>query len=129
MGLCVRRASPLFNSVVLLLPPPCFPPISPLPLLPLSFIARSYAKIILGYLNDIYDAPAGSAMKADPSLPVYIVEVGAGHGKFGYLVVEALLRLRDYLPALDPCVAPLLGVCAVSVCVLIVCAAVLFWLR
>jgi hypothetical protein len=63
-----------------------------------SYIARGYAKTILGYINDMHEAPAGSPLAVDPSLPVYIVEVGAGHGKLGYLVIEALLRLREYLP-------------------------------
>ena len=54
--------------------------------------------MILGYLNDLYDMPAGSRMRADPRQPVYIVEIGAGHGKFGYLVLELLLRMREHLP-------------------------------
>jgi hypothetical protein len=67
-------------------------------LFPFSYIARGYAKTILGYINDMHDAPAGSPLTVDPSLPVYIVEIGAGHGKLGYLIIEALLRLREYLP-------------------------------
>jgi hypothetical protein len=30
--------------------------------------------------------------------PVYIVEVGAGHGKMGFLIVKQLLRMKEYWP-------------------------------
>jgi hypothetical protein len=61
-----------------------------------SFIAKAYAKMIFGVLRDVFTTD----MLADASRfePVYIVEVGAGHGKLGYLIVEALLRLRAFLP-------------------------------
>ncbi len=66
---------------------------------PRSFIARAYAKVILGLLKDVLEAPAGAPNRGDPAHPVYIVEVGAGHGRFGYLVVQALLDLKAFLPA------------------------------
>lgn len=33
------------------------------------------------------------------SQPVYIVEVGAGHGKFSFLMLRKLLALREFWPA------------------------------
>ena len=79
-----------------------------------SFIARAYAKLILGLLRDTFEVPprpmragerappaAGGAYPAgtDPTQPVYIIELGAGHGKQGYLIVETLLRYRSFFPA------------------------------
>ena len=52
-----------------------------------AFMARLYAKTILGFLHD--EAVAG---RIDRSQPVYIVEVGSGSGKFGFLLVKALLE-------------------------------------
>jgi hypothetical protein len=33
--------------------------------------------------------------------PVYILEVGSGHGKFSFLVLQALLELAEFLPTID----------------------------
>ena len=64
-----------------------------------SFIGRAYAKVILGLLKDVLEHPSGTGpVRGDPTQPVYIVEVGAGHGRFGYLVVQALLDLHAFLP-------------------------------
>jgi hypothetical protein len=78
-----------------------------------SFVARAYAKVALGLLRDTFEVPprpvrageraapaAGAVYPAgtDPTRPVYIVELGAGHGKLGYLVVETLLRYRSFFP-------------------------------
>ncbi len=64
-----------------------------------SFIGKAYAKVILGLLKDLLENPSGAgAVKGDLSQPVYIVEVGAGHGRFGYLVVQALLDMHAFLP-------------------------------
>jgi tetratricopeptide (TPR) repeat protein len=51
-------------------------------------IARAYAKIALGYLRDV-DA------ELDASQPVYIVELGAGSGRFGYRFVKRLSFLLE----------------------------------
>ena len=48
-----------------------------------SFIANCYARVIVRYIKDC----AANGM-IDPSKPVYIVEVGAGSGKFGYLLAK-----------------------------------------
>lgn len=51
-------------------------------------IARAYAKIALGYLRDM-------AAQLDPSQPVYIVELGAGSGRFAYRFVKRLADLVE----------------------------------
>jgi hypothetical protein len=43
-------------------------------------------------------ASAPSPSPASSAQPVYIVELGAGSGKLGYLVVEGLLRYRAFFP-------------------------------
>ena len=65
---------------------------------PHSFIARAYAKVILGLLKDVFEARPGCPVLGDASQPVYIVEVGAGHGRFAFLVLQALLDLQAFLP-------------------------------
>jgi hypothetical protein len=64
-----------------------------------AFLAGAYAEVILGFLRDC--AAAG----ADPAEPVHVVELGAGCGRFGFLLLRALeARLaretRPGLPAL-----------------------------
>jgi tetratricopeptide (TPR) repeat protein len=51
-------------------------------------IARAYAKIALGYLRDM-------ATQLDPSEPVYIVELGAGSGRFAYRFAKRLAALLE----------------------------------
>ena len=66
-----------------------------------SFIAKAYAKVILGLIRDTFEGgpDAAAASGVDPARPVYIIELGAGHGKLGYLIVETLLRYRSFFPA------------------------------
>lgn len=54
------------------------------------FIAGAYASIVLGYLEDCWAAGHAS------DRPVYIVELGAGSGRFAYLFLEKLLALRHH---------------------------------
>ena len=62
-----------------------------------AFIAKAYAKVILGLLRDTYGTqPGGGAALC--AAPVHIIELGAGHGKLGYLIVETLLRYRSFYP-------------------------------
>ena len=78
--------------------PCCVPPVVAPPPIPVSFIGRAYAKVILGLLKDVLEPTGSGRVRGDASQPVYVVEVGAGHGRFGYLVIEALLQLRPFLP-------------------------------
>lgn len=57
------------------------------------WIAEAYARVVLGLLHDSFGS-AGDC--ADSSEPVYVVELGCGSGRFGYLFLNALLGLlRD----------------------------------
>ena len=35
-------------------------------------------------------------MQADRGSPMYVLEVGAGHGKLGYLILHHLYELREF---------------------------------
>jgi putative S-adenosyl-L-methionine-dependent methyltransferase len=48
-------------------------------------IARAYARVVNGYFNDLSDV--------DPSQPVYILELGAGSGRFAYRFLKAFSHL------------------------------------
>jgi len=52
-------------------------------------IAAAYAEMIFGFLQD-------RAGKGEAEEPVYIVELGAGAGRFAFHVVQELCRLREY---------------------------------
>ena len=67
-----------------------------------SFIAKAYSKVILGLVRDTFEPSGmgggGPPAGVDMAAPVYIIELGAGHGKLGYLIVETLLRYRSFFP-------------------------------
>ena len=54
------------------------------------WIASAYAQAALAWLEDCTAAGA-----IDPALPVHIVELGCGSGRFGYLMVNRLLDLLE----------------------------------
>jgi len=62
------------------------------------WIASSYAQLALAWLEDCAGAGA-----IDPARPIYIVELGCGSGRFGYLFLNRLLELlgRSDLGALQ----------------------------
>ena len=60
-----------------------------------AFIGRAYAKVLLGFIRDCMLPSA--KMKLDPSEPLYIVELGAGSGKFSFFMLKALNDLSDVL--------------------------------
>ena len=61
-----------------------------------AHIAHSYAQLILGLLQDGMKSDA--SMPLDVNEPLYIVELGTGHGQFSHLFLQALLKLKDQLP-------------------------------
>lgn len=63
-----------------------------------AFIARAYARVVLGFLRDWVSAGPGGGF--DPSRPVHILELAAGTGHFAYLFLKKLLALKQALPAL-----------------------------
>lgn len=62
-----------------------------------AFIADAYARVVLGWLRDQV------ATGVDPSQPVYLVELGAGSGRFAFLFLRRLLALiaRSSFPELS----------------------------
>lgn len=55
-----------------------------------AFMALSYAKVLAAYLTDIVLGRAGGV---DAKRPLYIVEIGAGTGRLGYLTAKFLSEL------------------------------------
>ena len=55
-----------------------------------SFVGRTYAELILGFLQDL-------AAKGAVEETVYIIELGAGHGRLGYHVLRHLENLTALL--------------------------------
>lgn len=56
-------------------------------------ICKGYAAVVMGHLRDCY------RLCADTQEPFYIVELGAGIGRFGYLFLKELCSLLDSLAA------------------------------
>lgn len=57
-------------------------------------IARAYAEVVLGFLRDWQGA-------LDPEQPVYILELGAGAGRFAYLFLREFTALLARSPLRD----------------------------
>ncbi len=68
-----------------------------------TFIARSYARLIFRFLLDCQQQGTAGPLPKDRSQPVLIVELGAGHGRFGYYCVKQLLELQRNSPVSPPC--------------------------
>ncbi len=64
-------------------------------------LARAYAQVIDAFLRDVA-AGAYGAEHADPARPVHVIEVGAGHGRLGFLVLEQLVALAAARADLGP---------------------------
>ena len=60
-----------------------------------AFIGRAYAKVLHGFLCD---SMHGGPTKIDPAEPLYIIELGAGSGKFGFFMLQALMELKATSP-------------------------------
>mgnify|MGYP000781119812 CR=1 FL=1 len=58
-----------------------------------SYIASSYANVIIKFVNDWFKTPS-----CDKSKPIYIVEVGAGQGRLGFLILKKLMSMKQYFP-------------------------------
>ena len=55
------------------------------------FIAKAYARVVFGFLRD---CSAASESSGETSQPLYIIELGAGTGRFAYYFVT---KLRDLI--------------------------------
>jgi hypothetical protein len=53
-----------------------------------AFIGRAYAKVLLGFLHDCASSNACLPLTVSESL--YIVELGAGSGKFSFFILKVL---------------------------------------
>lgn len=61
-----------------------------------SRLCRSYAKLIVNFLQDWYKRP-----EADATKPVTIIEIGGGHGRFTFLLLRALQRYQPLFSSLQ----------------------------
>jgi len=61
------------------------------------FIANNYASLLLSFM---YDSKNSRKNEDEVDEPVYIFEIGAGHGKFGYLVIKKILEQQANSPEL-----------------------------
>lgn len=61
------------------------------------FIANAYARVVFGFLRDCQAVIASSAQTTfaplDPNQPVYILELGAGSGRFAYHFLKKFLKI------------------------------------
>jgi tetratricopeptide (TPR) repeat protein len=62
-------------------------------------IAKSYARVVSGFLRDCAGVTPPLGLP-DPKAPLYILEIAAGSGEFGFLFLKKLLALKRELPAL-----------------------------
>ncbi|KAG1688696.1 hypothetical protein DVH05_003133 [Phytophthora capsici] len=60
-----------------------------------TFIAKRYSNVLRAYFRDAVK-PA-SVSPVDPSQPFYIVELGAGSGKFSFYFLKALAQMESVL--------------------------------
>ncbi len=63
------------------------------------FVAAAYARVVLGFVRDV------ARGRLDPSEPLYVVELGAGAGRFAHGFVRELGARLDALPLALPPVA------------------------
>ena len=59
-----------------------------------AYIARAYARMVLGWLRDVVACGA-----IDPARPVYVVELAAGSGHFAFLFLKKFWAMLRDLPA------------------------------
>jgi tetratricopeptide (TPR) repeat protein len=55
------------------------------------FIVDAYARVVAGYLRDSLNS---SVAALDLSQPVYVLELGSGHGRFAYLFLKKFLAAQ-----------------------------------
>lgn len=58
-----------------------------------TFISKSYVKILHGFIRDCLKPD--SKVKLDTNEPLYIIELGAGAGKFTYFMLKALEEMES----------------------------------
>ena len=63
------------------------------------FMARAYARVIVGFLRDCAGGFGAQIWSQERETPAYVVELGAGSGRFAFLLLR---QLRSMLRALVP---------------------------
>lgn len=58
-----------------------------------TFIAKSYVKVLHGFIMD--GLRKNSPMPLDPNEPLYIIELGAGSGKFSFFMIKVLEEMQQ----------------------------------
>ncbi|KEG02676.1 conserved Plasmodium protein, unknown function [Plasmodium vinckei vinckei] len=61
-----------------------------------SKLAKDYARVIINYMKDWFNSN-----ECDRNVPIYILEIGAGHGKFTYLILRALSKYKKYFKSMN----------------------------
>jgi len=60
-----------------------------------AYIGRTYAKLLYGFLSDL--SRGDTHMKLNKNEKLYIVELGAGAGKFSFFMIKALWELKNII--------------------------------
>lgn len=60
-----------------------------------AFIGRAYARVLLGFIDDC--SKPNSKVKLDRNHFLYIIELGAGSGKFSFFMLKAIKELSELL--------------------------------
>jgi tetratricopeptide (TPR) repeat protein len=58
-----------------------------------AFIGRSYARVIAGYIIDLYQ----NKNRFDPAEKLYLIELGAGTGKLAFYILKSLDEIKNRL--------------------------------
>ena len=65
------------------------------------FIAQAYARAVLGFLRDCHAGAGGEFAPLDSDQPLYIVELGAGSGRFAYHFLKKFRAILEASPLKD----------------------------
>ncbi len=65
------------------------------------FMARAYAQLVLGYLQDCVQATEAGTFRFNKSEPIYIVELGAGSGRLAHHFLHQFFPRLDNSPLAD----------------------------
>lgn len=68
-----------------------------------SFLGRAYAKLVLGFWQDLMLRPMlepGALPGLDLSEPVYVMEIGSASGRFAHMFVRSMLSMLPVIPYL-----------------------------
>lgn len=58
-------------------------------------LRRAYAQVFQGFVRD--SASGKTKLNLDITEPLYIIELGAGSGKFSFFMLKALVEMKEVL--------------------------------